>query len=642
MKQQFLWMAALVLCNQAVAQDSTKTNALEEVVVTATRTALKQSQTGKVVTVIDQSMLQRNAGKTIMEILNTQNGLFINGANNTLGSNQDVYFRGASTGNVLIMINGVPVGDASQITNAFDVNNLNTTQIERIEILKGAQSTLWGSDAVAGVINIITKSNSTKTISPTIAASYGSYNTLRLNTGVSGQLKNINYNVNYGYTSSSGFSAAYDSLGNKNFDNDGLKQHNVLIAAGYEITKSLTASYTGTFATYKADIDASAFADDKDFFVENTNYTNSLHFNYKAGKTDLRLLQTFTNSNRLLKDDSADIGGFSNWQRGTYKGNTVITDLYGSIQVIKQFSVIAGLQYLNQNTAQSYESISSFGPFKAIPLNKDSAKANNISVYTSLLLTDVKHFNTELGFRINKHSIYGTNSTFTFNPSYNIDEYTRVFVNISSGYRIPSLYQLYSEYGNKKLKPEKSNSYEIGVQAFSNNKRNNIRLVAFKRDIKNLIAFFTNTNFESQYINRDRQNDFGFEMEATISIGKSGSWASNFTYVNGSGTEDGVKINNLFRRPNFIANSMLTVMPVRGLTLIPSFRFISSRLKGPFDRGPVQMPEYYTIDFYTSYNFAKKFGVFADLRNITNQRYFDIPGYNSRQRNFMVGFNATF
>jgi vitamin B12 transporter len=118
------------------------------------------------VTVIDQLALQRSGGRTLTELLNQQAGLFVIGANNTLGTNQDIYLRGSATGNTLILIDGIPVADPSQINNSFDLNTINPGQIERIEILKGSQSTLWGSDAVAGVINIITKTRGHGQVQP--------------------------------------------------------------------------------------------------------------------------------------------------------------------------------------------------------------------------------------------------------------------------------------------------------------------------------------------------------------------------------------------------------------------------------------------------------------------------------------------
>jgi vitamin B12 transporter len=641
MKKKLFFVAAVVYSSQLFSQDTTKAKQLDEVVITATKQELKQSQTGKVVAVIDQVTLQRNAGKTITEIINYQAGVFINGANNALGTNQDVYFRGAGSGNVLILLDGAPVGDASQISNSFDLNNINTAQVERIEILKGAQSTLWGSDAVAGVINIITKKGSNKKASPSIGLSTGSYGTWRLNAGISGKVNKLTYNANYGYTKSNGFSTAYDSTGTKNFDKDGYKQNNLLAGIGYQFTNRLSANYTANYSKYNADIDAGAFKDDRDYKMENSNFTNGFSFVYKTEKLDLHLVQTITTAKRMLTDDSAHVGGFAKWSQGSYEGATKVTDLYGNFKLSKLFSLVTGVQYLNQSTSQSYKSISSFGPYNSVPLGNDSVKAKNTSLYASLFFSQ-KGFNAEAGFRYNKHSIYGSNATYTFNPSYNIDENTRVFVNISSGYKVPSLYQLYSEYGKKDLKPEQSNNYELGVQTFSNNNRNSFRAVAFKRDIKDLIIFYTDANWNSYYINRDKQNDYGFEVESNTAIGKYGSWVNNLTYVDGEGKNNNVKVKNLYRRPNFTFNSVLTIVPVKALTLMPSFRFVGTRLKGQYDAGPAQMPQYYTIDFYAGYQVKKSIRLFADFRNITNQKYFDIVGYNSRGSNFMMGVNAIF
>jgi vitamin B12 transporter len=111
MKRRFLVMTAVIISSQLQVQDTTGTKQLDEVIVTATKFEQKQSTTGKVVSVINQQTLQRNAGKTLTEIINYQTGVFINGANNNLGTNQDVYFRGAGSGNTLILVDGVPVSD---------------------------------------------------------------------------------------------------------------------------------------------------------------------------------------------------------------------------------------------------------------------------------------------------------------------------------------------------------------------------------------------------------------------------------------------------------------------------------------------------------------------------------------------------
>ena len=179
-------IAAFLMLSAAAshAQDSAKT--LNEVIVTATKTPIKQSETGKVVNVITQEQLQKSFGKSLGEVLNQQPGMIINGADNNLGTNQTVYTRGAAAGNTLIMLDGVPLNDASGISSEFDLNNFALDNIERIEILKGAQSTLYGSDAVAGVINIISKKGGNKPFNFNADFSAGSYDTYKGAVSISG------------------------------------------------------------------------------------------------------------------------------------------------------------------------------------------------------------------------------------------------------------------------------------------------------------------------------------------------------------------------------------------------------------------------------------------------------------------------
>ena len=638
MKKKIFIVAAVFFSSQSFAQQDSTT--IDEVVVTATKTALKQSQTGKVVTVINQAMLQNNVGKTLTEILNYHAGIFVNGANSNLGSNQDYYLRGASTGNTLILLDGVPIADPSYISSYFDLNNINPSQVERIEILKGAQSTLWGSDAVAGVINIITKQESTKITRSNAMASYGSYNTFRANAGFSGSIKGFTYNLQYGHVNSKGFSSAYDSTGNANFENDKFIQNNIQANFGYRFNSTLTARYMTNYGKYNTGLDAGAFADDADYNNINSSLLNSLVFSYKGKHSSLNFSNLYNNSKRLLTDDSASIGGFAKFAQGNYKGYSFVSELYGNVALTKKISLLGGVQRIANKTDQFYSNISSYGLYSTAL--GDTAKTTNYAAYASFTLLNFNHFNAELGLRYNNHSVYGNNMTWSFNPSYNIDENTRVFINLSSAYRVPSLYQLYSEYGNKELQPEKSNNYEIGIQSLANSKKNSLRLVAFKRDIKNVIVFYTDLNYVSQYINRDEQHDYGFEIESSLAIRKIGKLVTNLTYIEGVGNDQQKKIKNLYRRPNFTFNSTLTIEPIKGLTLMPNFRFVGARLKGEYDSGPATMPQYYTIDFSAGYQFSKNFRFFADCRNITNQQYFDIPGYNNRMVNYTFGLVAQF
>lgn len=637
--KKFFAVAAIFICSQLSAQQDSSTT-LGNLVLTATRSPIKQSQTGKIVTVLDEKLISNNIGRNLSELLNTQAGFFIAGANNNLGTNQDVYFRGAGTGNMLVVIDGTPVYDPSQINNSFDLNSIPLDQIEKIEILKGGQSTLWGSDAVAGVIQIFLKKPANKKIAANALVSYGSYNTFHANAGLSGTAKKLGYNIQYSHLKSKGFSSAYDSTGDKSFDKDGFEQNNIRADLKYSINQSFSARAFGNLNVYTNSLDAGDFTDDKDYTAKNKNDLAGFAIKYAAGRFTWNLSGSYEKANRSYLNDSTDITSpYSKYFKGNYDGRTTTVETFGNGVISKHASVVGGIQYINQNSEQSYFSTGSFGPYKTA-LGKDSAKTKQLSAYASLLVTGLSGFNFEAGGRLNHHSIYGNKATYTINPSYAIDENTRLFVNISSAYKIPTLYQLYSPYGNKDLKPESSVTYELGLQTQSADKKIALRFAGFKRETKNLIIFYTNpSTYASNYLNRDEQHDYGFEVESNMQLGNFGTWSNNLTFFEGEGRQKGVAIKNLYRRPGFTFNSVVTLQPVKSLTLIPAFKYVGSRLKGPYDLGVAEQPAYYTLDLFTAYN-LKKIRVFVDLHNITNQQYFDIVGYNSKRFNMMTGVSV--
>ena len=157
MKKKIFIAAAVLISSYAQAQDSTKL--LDEVVITATKFPLKTSATGKVLNVITQEELQKAGGRDITQLITEKTGVYINGFNSNIGKDKSVYVRGANPAFTLITIDGIPVYDASGIGGNFDLRNMAIDNVERIEILKGSQSTLYGSDAIAGVMNIVLSKN---------------------------------------------------------------------------------------------------------------------------------------------------------------------------------------------------------------------------------------------------------------------------------------------------------------------------------------------------------------------------------------------------------------------------------------------------------------------------------------------------
>ena len=638
MKKGIFIAAAVIFSSHLHAQKDTTSKTLDEVIVTANKFPQKQSETGKVVDIITQEQLQKSFGKSLSEVLNQQPGLNINGADNNLGTNQTVYTRGASSANTLIMLDGVPLYDASGISNEFDLNNFALDNIERIEILKGSQSALYGSDAVAGVINIISKKGEKKPFNFHADFSAGSYDTYKAGVALSGTNgKGQTYFISYNKIYSKGFSSAYDSTGKQNFDKDGFNQDVFQINYGFKPSGKTSVRLFGKYNNNHADIDAGAFADDKDYTYHNDNTIAGASVDYKLNNGFIRLQYNYNRFNRNFTDDSSDVGGFSTYQKGRYNGTSNFGELYTNLHLNEHIELLAGADYRQNKTDQLYIYVPDYG-FPSLPISGDSATTNQYSAYVSLFLKSPGGFNLDFGGRWNHHSIYGNNFTYSINPFYLINNHYKIYANVSSGYRVPSLYQLYSEYGNKNLKPEVTTSYEAGAQYFS--EKINARATGFIRDGKDVFLFYTDPNtFASNYINGDKQRDYGVETEATIHFTPQLSAVFNYTYVDGKITTQefpgkDTSFFNLYKRPKNILNLSLNYNLTKNIYLSTHLKTVSKAFEPQYTSAPYQLNAYYTLDFYGRYKFNSKFSIFADLQNITDQKYFVTRGFTTK------GFNV--
>jgi vitamin B12 transporter len=201
---------------------------------------------------------------------------------------------------------------------------------------------------------------------------------------------------------------------------------------------------------------------------------------------------------------------------------------------------------------------------------------------------------------------------------------------------------LYSQYRNPfgDLKPARTTSIEAGAQY---NLRNvNIRAVYFQRHTTNNIIFYTDANYNSYYMNLNKQDDHGVELEASL---KAGIWSfsGNYTYTTGKVTtpvngKDSTYY-DLYRRPKNVVNLTAGLQATRGLFLSMAFRSVGKRIESVYGGPPSTLDTYayYTLDGYIEYRLSKQLKAFADLKNLTNQQFFDIPGYNSKKFNFMAG-----
>ena len=647
MKKKIFIAAAVLISSQLYAQKPVPANSgdsaknLDEVVITATKSPVKQSQTGKVVTVIGKEEINKSAGKTIAQVLNEQAGITINGAYNVMGSVQTVFMRGASSGRTLILLDGIPVSDPSMINGEFDLNLFSINDVERIEICKGAQSTLYGSDAIAGVINIITvKSDVKKPLNVKATAVFGSKGTIRNSLQLFGKAKNLTYTARYAKLKTDGFSAAYDSTGTKGFDKDGYNGDVVSAAIQYQVIPSLQLKTFFQYSQYKADIDAGVFADEKDYTIKNSNLSSGFGAHFKKGIVQVTGNYQFGQLKRKYLNDSLDRPGFNIYENNKYSGRTQYAELYSNIAAAKWLTVLVGCDYRWAIMNQQYFSISAFGPYSS---SFSDSSLHQTSFYASLFFSTLhKKINVEIGGRTNKHSRYGSNTTYSINPSFTINKNFRVFGSIASGFKAPSIYQVFDQYsGNLDLQPERSVNYEIGVQQL--HEKISSRVVYFHRDIKNGIDY-DYVNYK--YFNFVKQSVDGLELELAVNPVKNLNISANYTLITGEehtqsrkSTNDTV-YNHLLRRPKHNFNLGIGYQFTKNISAGISAKYVSSRYDvGGYQKEDVSLDNYFLLGAHTEYTW-KSFKLFADAQNITNKKFFDLRGYNSIP--FLINGGATF
>jgi vitamin B12 transporter len=575
-------------------------------------------------------------------VLNEQAGITINGALNNPGTNQSLFMRGSSGGRTLVLIDGIPVYDPSVISNEFDLNLISLNNVECVEVCKGAQSTIYGSDAVAGVINVITtKQKVDKPFYARITGSAGNYGTYRGAADIAGKYGKLTYTAKFAGLRTNGFSAAYDSSKKKSFDDDHFSGNVFNSALKYQFTTALAARAFIQYSNNKTDIDAATFGDEKDY-----NYTSKVliaggGFQYNGGKVNLTANYQYSTNKRNYVNDSTDVPGFTKYSNDKYKGKSQFFDVYSRIDLGSGFSLLQGADYRHSSMNSENFSVSSFGPFKSTFKDTSHSQA---SVYASLFYNQPGgNLNVDLGGRINVHSQYGTNTTYTFNPSYALGTHFRVLGSIASAFKAPTLYQLYSAYGNRSLKPETSVTYELGLE--QKHEKISNRVVYFQRTIKQGIDF---NYISNKYFNINKQVVNGIEIESKFQPAEKLTLALNYTYLHSKEISQSrisfkdTTYQYLLRRPNHNVNISVGYNFGKSLYLGASGKYVSERHDlGGYKKADVILDSYFLLNAYAEYKFPKKLKLFADFKNITNKQFFDVRGYNSIPFLFNSGFTLS-
>ena len=633
MGKKLMLLTLLFSAKMVSAQQDTAT--LDEVVVTANKMAQKQSTTGKVVTVITKSDLEKMGNKNLATLLQEQVGVTVNGSSNNPGSVQTIFTRGASGGRTLVLLDGIPVNDPSFINNDLDLNLFATSSIERIEICRGAQSTLYGSDAIAGVINIITTSKEiSRPLQINASSLMGSFGTQKNNLQVAGKKNKWSYSARIAHTNSKGFSASIDTTEKNNFDADNYKGLALHGQINYAATEHFSVKAFSMYNKYKAGVDAGVFKDDRDFTITNSGLLIGTGFVYKKSNWQITGTYQHNTLDRHFLNDSAH--KTSTWfEKNDYAAASDYAEVYTSVKLSDRLTALAGLDYRKGSYSQDYLSVSGWGPYDF----KDPTRyAEQLALYGSLLYTSAnKKLTLEVGGRTNKHSVYGNNQTFTLNPSFALSENIRMFASVSTGFKAPSLYQISI---NDKLDPEKATSYEAGFSY--QQKTFQTRVVYFNRQTANGIDY---NYINYQYFNYVKQSVNGLELEIKKSFSSGITAFANYTFLAGKETtqnritnQDTITYDYLLRRPTHQLNLGISAQVNAKLRFEISGRYASKRQDvGGYAAPDVELKSYTTLTANAGYQLNKHWRLTADIQNFTNTKYYEVYGFKTMPLNASVG-----
>ena len=614
---------------------------LNEVVVTATKFNLKKENTGKVIHVITQKQLQQNAGKTVIEILNTIAGIDVKGVNANASEPRSINIRGGRSRQVLVLIDGVPVTDQSAINQEFDLRLLAVSQIETIEILKGASSTLYGSGAATAVINVILKKASKDSVSGSFETSFGTNNSTKTpssgladknqNINLNGTLGNFNFLASFSITGIDGMSSA-KSTTNTVFESDSFYSKNALLKLGYKINDKVNITSFLNYDTFEYDFDAAAFSDSEVNMGDQEQFRVGIRPNYTYNKGELYMLASINSVKRNFNSFNAFSNTLDSYQ---YNGESINLDLVNKYEFSNQFQLITGVNYQEH----SNNTITPFGT-----IEKDIANFNTLDPYASVVYISDYGLSANIGGRLNVHNVYGNQFVYDGNLAYSLlnskETSVKVLTSYSTAFIAPSLYQLYDGYsGNIDLNPETNQTFEVGFDATFKEKIQ-LDVVYFNRKEVDAIIY-NNTTYSYGNSSSDAS---GLELNVRVAATSFLSINSSYTYIDSNDLED---FNDYIPANKFVAG--IDITPFENAFLNVTYRNVGERTI--FDRygsfgtagENVVLEDYQVLDFMANYKVLEDtVTFFVAATNLLNEDYDDIFGYETRGRNYKVGIRLQF
>ena len=452
---------------------------LDKIVVTATRTPTKTSNVIAQTRVIDSEELQRYQGQTVTDVLKNQPGINITQSGG-MGTASNFYMRGFDSKQVLVIIDGIRYGSIS--LGSPSLNLLSADQLDRIEILYGASgSSIYGSDAMGGVIQIFTKGNSVDKSNVSTSIGYGSNNHYQV--GVTAQLKNATSSMSLGVSrnETDGFNViANPESVDYNADDDGFKSTNASLALQHKLSDSLSAGLSALYTDSTTDIDSAGNAF-PNAYSDQKNGSANAYLQYETPLTVSKL----SYGQSIDKSTSHDANSI-NYQEGSqYDTTQEQARLETSINA-QPGTVIVGAEWLSQKLDASDVLDFSGYPDPAVQTPYDPNDRTVKSAFVGYQLAD-SYYDLQANYRVDDNSQYGNESTYNLGAAIRPLAGMRIGANYATGFRAPTFNDLYwPGFSNPNLKPERTKNTEVFVE-YANDAQTS-RLTGYYTDAEDLIS----------------------------------------------------------------------------------------------------------------------------------------------------------
>ena len=588
------------------------------VIVTATRTAQTADEVLSSVTVISREDIERRQARSVEDLLRGTQGISITN-NGGPGKNTSVFMRGTESDHILVLIDGVRAGSATSGGAAY--GNIPIEQIERIEIVRGPRSSLYGSEAIGGVIQIFTRKGGKEGFTPSFSIGGGSYGTFNGSAGLSGRSKRGWFNMNISGKNTNGF----NSCSGKPYpngagcftnepDRDGYQNVAGSFRAGYLFKNGLDIETNFMRSSGKVNYDGK---------YSNKSELVQQVFGGKARYSPFEFWKVTLAGGRSRENSRDFLGQGKNFKSRFDSRRDTIT-LQNDFTLNKSHLLTVGADYKN-------DTVSSSEDFEV-------TSRNNLGAFAQHQATVFKQ-DLELSIRYDENEQFGGNVTGGAGWGYTVTEWLRFTANVGTAFKAPTFNELYypGGYSNANLRPEESVSYEFGTSGKI--KQTNWAFNIYETQIHDLIA--NDASWVPQNINKVRIR--GFEGMISTRIKK---WQinTNLTLLDTQNKSSGINRGNILPRRakesfRFDVNRKFDKFKLFGLsfnkyTIGTQLLVVGQRYDDLANTR--KLDSYVKLDIRGEYTLNQNWRLQGRIENISNERYETASFYNQPGRNFFI------